>query len=249
VAVSHEAAGRPRFDIILLDADGTIFDYDAAETHALTASLAEYGRPCGPAALLAYRRINGLLWQAHERGEIGLADLRVERMRRFAAAIGADLPAAEFGERYVAQLSGAGFLIEGALELVRQLRVLVGRTGRMALLTNGIEQVQRSRLAASPIRPYIDALLTSQSLGFQKPDPRCFAGAFRRLGLDPEDPIARARAIMLGDSLSSDIKGGLDFGIATCWYNPGGALRTDDIRPDAEIQKLGDFLELVGIPD
>ena len=226
-----------RYSIVLLDADGTLLDYDKAEDYAFTAVCRDLGISASrDNDLSIYRRINAELWHALERGEIDQDTLAVERFQRLLQEIGQEADAKAMAEGYLSHLGEAGFLIPEALELVRDL---ADRT-RLVLITNGLARVQRSRLAASGLERYFTDIIISDEVGVQKPDPAIFERA-----LSPFSGVARAEVLMVGDSLSSDIQGGTNSGIPTCWYNPEGADNPDGPRPTHEIYDLSELRSLI----
>jgi 2-haloacid dehalogenase len=220
----------------LFDADGTLFDFERAEDTALQKALAQFGLPYLENTLPAYQSINQNLWKQMELGQTTPALLQVQRFEQLFAALGLSCAAAPFNEVYLVHLADSSELIAGAEACVRALR----RLGcRMAVLTNGLRAVQRKRLAASPIHDCIDALVISEEVGSAKPDSAYFDAAFAIIGNPP-----RAETLMIGDSLTSDILGGVRYGIDTCWFNPRGLPRPEALPITYEIQRLE---ELIGI--
>ncbi|MBN1642626.1 MAG: YjjG family noncanonical pyrimidine nucleotidase [Anaerolineae bacterium] len=219
-----------RYRWLLWDADGTLFDYDAAEEIALATTFDAYGVGYEIAYSDAYRRINSAIWRAFERGEIAAEALRTERFRRLFQALGVDLDPNSFSARYLAHLGERADLIDGAADVVRRLYGQVG----MALITNGLKDVQRSRLRRSSLAPYLSAVLISEEVGSAKPDRGIFDAAFEAMG-HPD----KYEVLIVGDSLTSDMRGGLAYGIDTCWYNPSGAPRDPPVDVCYEIDDLG----------
>jgi 2-haloacid dehalogenase len=227
-----------KYTWLLFDADGTLFDYDAAEKFALTRTFATYALPYTDDILAVYREINDRMWQAFELGQITQESLKIERFRRLLATVGvgADLEPGEFSLRYLHNLGNCTFLIPHAECVLHELHGKV----HLALVTNGLQKVQRSRLAQSTIGQYLEAILISEELGVAKPHPGIFDAAFAAMG-QPE----RRKVLMVGDSLSSDIKGAWDYGIDTCWYNPHGKPYGAADRFDYEIQDLKQIVDIV----
>jgi len=221
---------------LLFDADGTLFDYDRAEAVALRRTFARFGQPFEPNYAVSYRRINAGLWQAYERGEISQTQLRTERFARLFQTVGLALDANAFSDHYLYHLAEATFLIEGAKEV---LAALHGRVG-LALITNGLADVQRPRFGRSTIGGYLSPWIISEEVGVAKPDPAIFKIAFQAMG----DPL-KEEVLIIGDSLTSDIQGGNNFGIATCWFNPRGKPRPAGIRVNYEIRNLQEIPDLV----
>lgn len=224
------------YEWLLIDADGTLFDYDRAEAEALAGAFAEFN--VNPASHVAetYREINGWIWRAFERGEISQADLRIRRFEKLFAAVGVRLDATDFSRAYLEHLSRGAHLIDGAESVVRALRSKV----RLLLLTNGLADVQRPRLARSAIRGLFDDVVISEEVGVAKPDERIFDICFARMG-HPE----RSSVLMVGDSLTSDIRGGIEYDLATCWFNPKRKPNESGLHPRYEIRTLAELLPIV----
>lgn len=202
----------PRYDIVFLDADNTLLDFDAAEAQALSHIITRLGYP--EEAKARYIEINKALWAAMDRGEITQAALVVERFARLMQEFGGAEDPAALNRDYLDQLGRCSLLLPGALALCQTLR----QGGcRLALATNGVSRVQRARMADSPLRPLLEEMLISEDLGAHKPDVAFFQQAFSALRVDD-----LSRVVMVGDSLSSDIQGGNNAGIDTIWYNPNG---------------------------
>ena len=198
---------------LLFDADGTLFDYDRAETWALTETFAQFDRVFQSAYTQLYRQVNDPLWDQLENGSITQDRLKVLRFELLFDELGFDIDPAAFSAAYTRQLGKATFLIDGAEELISAL----SPDYRLLLITNGLTDVQRPRFGASAIGHYFEEWVISEEVGAAKPDRRIFDIAFERL-----DWPDKRQALMIGDSLSSDMAGGVAYGIDTCWYNPSG---------------------------
>ena len=221
---------------LLFDADGTLFDYDRAEATALQRTFEEMGHGFEPGYATAYRQINGQIWLDFEQGRISQERLRTRRFELLFEAVGAQLPPEVFSVAYLRHLAQATYLIDGAEEVIRALH---GRVGLM-LITNGLHEVQRPRYAASALNGYFAGLVISEEVGAAKPDPLIFDAAFRRMGQPRREEV-----LMVGDSLTTDMQGGSDYGLDTCWYNPGQRPLDPDVPIRYEIQDLRQLLRLV----
>lgn len=225
------------YEWVLLDADGTLFDYDEAERYALEATLQDFELAFDERTIAQYRRINGALWLDFEEGKVKADRLKVLRFERLLAAMEAGVAdPARFSAVYLSHLGECAALIDGAAQVVRTLHA----RARLALITNGLKEVQRSRLAKSQLEPYFEAVIISDEIGVAKPDPEIFDVAFLRMG-EPD----RSDVLIVGDSLTSDMKGGRDYGIDTCWFNPDHAPREPQIETHYEIESLSDLFRIV----
>lgn len=225
----------PKYDILLLDADGTLFDFHRAEREALQKMLTDRGIACDEQVLETYRTINNSLWRQLEDGTITREELLSSRFARLFEALHLDCSSEGCNDAYLDALSQGSYLLPQAEEVCR---TLAGHC-KLCLATNGVNAVQRRRLQDSPIRQYISEIFVSEELGAQKPDPRFYDVLFERLGVQD-----RSRAIMLGDSLNSDMRGALAAGIASCWLNPSGA-ESGGLKVDYEIRQLQEFIPIV----
>jgi 2-haloacid dehalogenase len=227
---------RTRFPWLLFDVDDTLFDFRAAEASALAQAFQGAGIAFDAAWLPVYREVNARTWRALEEGRLSPERLRVERFVALFEQLGLDLDPDAFGDRYLHGLRTQAQLVPGATEVLDA--VLPGR--RLALVTNGLADVQRPRLAASSIVDRIDVVVISEEEGVAKPDPAIFDIALERMGRP-----ARHDVLVIGDSLSSDIAGGLGAGLATAWYNPAGLPLTAGIHPTFEIAGLADLIPIL----
>lgn len=225
-----------RYKWILFDADNTIFDYDAAEFGALRATFEELGRPLTSEHHNTYREVNHQNWLAYERGEITQLVLRTRRFEQFLAAMGIREDPVSVSRRYLFHLGNRTDLVAGAAEVVEGLH---GRV-KMVIITNGLKDVQRSRFGQSKIGRYFEDIVISEEVGVAKPDGRIFDITFEKMGW-PE----KLEVLIVGDSLTSDIRGGLDYGIDTCWFNPGRRPNVLGREVAFEIRRLGEVLEIV----
>ena len=199
---------------LVVDNDDTLMDFHRAERHALTDTLRSHGIPDGQETLALYHHINQALWKALERGETTQAKLKVERFRQLLAALGKEeSAAAALGEDFATALGQYHFLLPGAEDFLRRVSAAMP----VALVTNGISRIQRSRLAASPLTPMLSAVIVSEEAGVAKPDPRMASLALEALGCsDPRE------AVFLGDSLTSDIACARAAGMHSIWLAPAG---------------------------
>jgi len=212
---------------LLLDADDTIFDFGAAEARAISEVIAFAGID-DPRAAEVYSEINKGYWRRLEKGEVTAAQLRVLRFRDFAARYRVSAAPEVLGDAFVSALSRQRDLIPGALEAVARIAARMP----VAIVTNGIAEVQHARFDRSPVMAHVSALVISGEVGFQKPDARIVLRALDLLGARPED------ALLAGDGLQSDIRAAENAGVDACWYNPHKFPRPAGARIKYEIEDI-----------
>ena len=224
---------------ILFDADGTLFDYEKAEASALAQTFEQFGHGFDAAYLGAYQRINEQIWRDYEQGKIAQERLKIRRFELLFEAIAlAPTPdAAAFSTCYLSNLGNCAELLDGAETVINALR---GKL-HLGLITNGLKAVQRARLAQTSIGNAFKAIVISEEIGAAKPDTAIFNAAFALMDHPRKDEV-----LIVGDSLTSDMRGGSEYGIDTCWYNPKGEPRPEDITLTYEIHSLDGVLSIIG---
>ena len=216
---------------VLWDIDGTLLDFKAAERAAIRSCFAIFALgECTDAMLEEYSAINVRWWQALERGERTKPEILVERFKEFFRNHGIDPAAAEpFNREFQIRLGDTIVFPEGAMETVRALR---GRVIQCAV-TNGTKIAQQRKLRRSGLDTLLDRIFISEDLGAEKPSPTFFDRVFEAL---PD--VSRAEALIVGDSLTSDIRGGINAGVRTVWYDPWGREAPAELRIDHRIRSL-----------
>lgn len=222
---------------LLFDADGTLFDYDRAERAALEQALGQIGVSFDSGQLAVYRRINQALWQAVEKGEITPGMVKVRRFELLLEAIQVPYSPRALSAAYLECLANCSELLEDAGAVLGALR----RKYQIAILTNGLKEVQRGRLSRSAVRPHISHIIISEEVGAAKPAKEFFDQAFARLG----HPSKR-EVLMIGDGWASDIQGAVKYGIDACWYNPGRKPRPANCEITREIAALRELNDWLG---
>lgn len=227
---------KKHYPWLWFDADGTLFDYNRAEATALRKAFELLSLQFEPGYLDTYRKINHGLWQALERQEIQPDILRIRRFELLLETLQLKGLPNEMSTTYLEQLGLCTDLMDGAYEVLQTLQ----GTCQFAIITNGLQAVQRSRLERSAIRDFIDELIISEEVGAAKPHSAFFDAAFARTGHPPKDDV-----LIIGDSLTSDMQGGIDYGIDTCWYNPTCETKPGSLAITYEIKHLHQLLELI----
>lgn len=207
-----------KYNTILFDADGTLLDFHRCEREAVAEAFASMGIEANREMLDEYSIINDSLWKMLERGEIEKDRLVYHRFEIFYEKYGFDIDARLTANEYKRTLSKKAYLIDGADALCRSL---YGKA-KMYIVTNGIRSNQESRLKLCGLMKYFDGAFISDIIGFEKPRVEFFDHVAAHV---PD--FDRSRTVIVGDSLSSDIQGGISYGIDTCWYNPHGKCAPD----------------------
>ena len=226
------------YDIVLLDADETVYDFKRAEKTAVSRTLRSFGVDPTDEVTEIYSASNLWCWKALERGDITREELKPLRFQMLFERVGAE--PADYGMvnvLYEDNLSYCGFMLPGALEFVKKLRD--EHDVQIYLATNGLTIPQQGRYRRSGIAPYMDGIYISEQVGASKPDPAYFDYIFADLGVSD-----RSRSIILGDSLTSDMQGGRNAGIATCCYLAGKE-PTHSPLCDYEIKTYEEFFDIL----
>ncbi len=227
-----------KIQVLLWDVDGTLLDFHAAEQAAVRAVFAQFHLgTCTDTMLARYSAVNQAYWARLERGELTRQQVLVGRFAEFFAAEGLPVEiAAACNEAYQLALGDTIVYRDDSLQLVQ---TLCGKV-RQYVVSNGTVAAQTRKLQRSGLGAYMDGIFLSEQVGAEKPNPAFFQKVFSEIG--PIDPSA---VLIIGDSLSSDICGGNQAGIRTCWYNPRHEAASGGYRIDYEISDLHEVWHLL----
>lgn len=227
---------QQNYTTVIFDIDDTLMDFALSEHAALHNTFMDFDIPNGFINMhKSYRAISKVLWNDLEQGNIALRELGVERFRRLFLEHQTDEDPVAFSNTYLSHLGKEAHLMAGALEVLEQLSHC-----RLVIMTNGFGEVQKSRLLYSELASHFEHIVISEEAGYQKPDSGIFDYAFSKIGVE-----AKVKTIIVGDSLTSDIQGGINYGIDTVWFNPKGKKNESDIRPTYEIKDLLEVIDIV----
>lgn len=223
---------------ILWDVDGTLLDFIVAEKAAIKTLFREFNLgQCSDEMIKRYSEINKGYWQRLERGEITKQEVLVGRFKEFFESEGLDSSVAEeFNSLYQLRLGDTIVYHDDSLEIIRSLK---GRL-RQYVVSNGTVEAQSKKLRLSGLGELMDGIFLSEHIGTEKPNIEFFDKVFEEI-----EPADRSSILIVGDSLTSDIQGGNNAGIITCWYNPQGDKAPDKYRIDYEISDLHQIYEII----
>ena len=214
---------------IFFDLDNTLLDFDGGEAHALSRALRQFGVDPTPAVLDRYHAINLSQWELLEEGKLTKDQVLTRRFDLLFAELGVSCDSQAVCDLYESFLAEEHDFIPGALELLEALSPRYS----LHLATNGASAVQRRRLADAGILTYFQNIFISEEVGFHKPSPAFFLACFAAIpGFD------HTSALMVGDSLTSDIRGGRNAGLRTCWFDRLGRPYRPDVLPDYTVAAL-----------
>ena len=199
---------------IFLDIDNTLLDFNMAEAVAVRKVLQQHSLPSDDNAVKTYSDINRMYWERFEKGEIPKSAIFEGRFKTLLETFGMSGDVSALSKDYCENLSEGYFKVNGAMELLEYLKQ---KGYKLYATTNGLSSTQFKRIKNSGIEPYFDAIFVSEQAGHQKPEKEYFEYVINHI---PEKD--KTKMLIVGDSQSSDILGGINSEIDTCWYNPTG---------------------------
>ena len=222
-------------EFLFLDLDDTILDFKKAERIAIAKTIRDFDVEPTEEVLNRYHVINKWHWEQLELGKLTRAEVLENRFAVLFQELGKEVNATACARTYEKNLSIGHYFLPGAQEAVDSLH----KKYRLFLASNGTASVQKGRMTSANLYRFFEKVFVSQEIGYNKPSKAYFDACFAQIpGFDP------AKAVMVGDSLSSDIKGGIHAGIKTVWVNPDHK-NCGDIRPDYEIEALSQLEALL----
>lgn len=225
-----------KYEVILFDADETLFDFTKGQKEALIKTLEFYDIPPSEEIIGLYRTINNATWQRFERNEINWDDLRKIRFTRLFDELGLSHDGLEANHYFLTNLANGGHLLPGAKELCEKL----SKTHTLYIVTNGFSMVQHKRFENSEIKPCFADIFVSEDIGYQKPQREYFDYVFEKI-----PSVDKKNILLVGDSLTSDILGANNAGINSCWFNPNQKENQTNASCTYEINTLTELIEIV----
>lgn len=223
-------------ETVFLDIDNTLLDFHACAQASLVPAFASVGLRFLPDYIPVFHEVNDALWRQIEDGKLTREGLYAVRFHRLFAALGLSGDGDRAETEFRRAIAVSAEPVEGAHALLRYLYPRY----TLCAASNSLHLQQVKRLTRAGMLPYFTHLFTSEMLGVAKPDPAFFEAAFRILGNPPKES-----AILIGDSLTADIRGGAAYGIRTCWYNPRGMTEPLDRKPTYTVKTLAEIQEFL----
>ncbi len=211
------------YNCVLLDFDDTLVSFAQSEKISLTKVYNKYNIPVTEENMEFYHSENEKLWRDFEKGKIKKKDIEKNRFQKVVSRFGlSGVTAEQMNRDYVNYLKNSAILMDGAIEFLEDIEDYA----TIAIVTNGIDSVQQNRLKLSRVIDFADGVFTSEKVGYNKPDKRIFFNALKTLGIENNKKV-----LVVGDNLHSDIKGGINAGLDTCWVNFDNVENTTNINP------------------
>lgn len=226
------------YNILLFDADRTLYDFDASERAAFFKVMPRFGIKPNQEIYLSYKRFNDENWEALERGEFSKERILIRRFEQFLTSLGLKTDSAQrLNDEYLSALASESFVFEQSLPLLTELK---RRNKRIFLITNGVKSVQEGRIALSPLKDFFEKVYISDVLGYEKPSPEFFAAVQADI-----EGFNKNQALVIGDSLTSDVKGANLCGLKCVWFNPNKSPLPSGYRADYIINSLSELYDII----
>ena len=225
-----------KYDILLFDVDNTLLDFDANEKESFKSMILEKGEEYSEELYETYKKMNQKMWEAVERGEVTIDDVLYTRFSKLMKMYGKNVDGVEYENTY------RFYLNQGIQEMpnVNEVLAELKKNYRLYVITNGIRETQESRMKRSGLVKYFEDIFISESIGANKPSSEFFDYVKKNIaGFD------QSKTLIIGDSLTSDIKGGNLYGIDTCWFCKEGTVNNTDIIPTYEIHDLNEIFGII----
>ena len=221
-----------RYNWVLFDADETLFSFNSYL--GLTAMLKRYGIDFTREDYDAFQAVNKLLWVAYQNNEITAEDIQMRRFAKLSKQTGVNQ--IQLNQELMAEMAKVSKPLDGVMEILEALYPEVN----MGIITNGFTELQQQRLQNTQTERFFDIVVVSEQIGVAKPDRKVFDYAFSLM-----DDLDKTKILMVGDTLASDILGGYNSGIDTCWFNHANLVNDTKIQPTYEIKDIRELVKIV----
>lgn len=221
---------------ILFDADNTLYDFNYASKKAFIALCKNLKIDNTEDNYSIYHKHNGNVWHQFELNKMSAEELRWKRFKLFFEELNLSHDPHKANSYYLNAMVENTRMVNHARKIIHLLK----KEYNLSIITNGLKEVQRSRIQKSKLTPIFEEIIVSDEIGFAKPSSAYFDYTHQKIGKPNKNKV-----LVVGDNLNSDIKGGLDFGYHTCWYNHNKITPCDTVKPHFTINKLPELLVLL----
>jgi YjjG family noncanonical pyrimidine nucleotidase len=226
-----------KYKWLLLDADNTFLDFTSASKQSLFTTCIDYNLHCDENIYKTYKIENAKVWESFENNEITALELRSLRFEKFFSAINIDgIDPSEFNALFLQNLVEVSEAFEGAIEFLENLMSQY----TMSVITNGLKEVQRPRISKLKMNHIFESIIVSDEIGVAKPDIKFFEHSYNSIS----NPPPKSEILVIGDNLKSDIQGGINFGVDTCWISHNQPNQSS-IKPTHTIESLFELTEIL----
>lgn len=227
-----------KFDWILFDLDNTILDFGKSSEDAFHKLLSEINPALNAAELYPiYNTINHQIWDDREAGKISHNELKWKRWDLFFKSVGIDFDPHISNDIYFETIKGNATFVEHAEQMLED----VSSKHNTMIVTNGLSEVQWPRIKSAQLEKHFNQIIISDEIGVAKPQ----VDFFNHCDTFIDNSVPKDRILIIGDTLKSDILGGINYGIKTCWYNHFGQPNSTEINPDFEIESIAQFADIL----
>lgn len=226
-----------KYTTLLFDADNTLFDFDAAEASSLRKVCETLGVEMDRQTFNLYHHINKKCWADFEKGTLPQEEIQFTRFSRFLMRLESEADPVAIGNLYLEGLAKSKTLIEGTVEMLDRLKEM---KYELVVITNGLKQVQRSHFEHTGLTHYFSEIIVSDEIGVSKPHKAFFDYTFEKI--NQQD---KSKVLIIGDGLSSDIKGGMKYGVDTLWFNKRGIELPKGFKPTYRMNRLEEIFGIL----
>ena len=222
--------------ILLIDLDNTLIDFNECARHSIINAFEELGFTYTENAFITFIEENVKIWKRLEKGEITKPQLRATRWNIILGKLGIDFDGAVLEEMFEIGVAKGAYAVDGAYDL---LDYLYGKY-KLYIVSNGFRFIQESRLKIGNFEKYFDGVFVSEDIGIPKPAKEFFDYCFENINHPPKDDV-----ILIGDSITADILGGINYGIDTIWFNKNNEPLPESINPSYTVNTLEEIKNIL----
>ena len=223
------------YKYLLIDCDDTILDFGKSERVAIAIIMNKYGVAPTSDTIEEYVKLNEGYWQKFEKGEITKERLLELRFIEFFQKHGINVNGKRINREYLDTLTYNVFIIDGIEDVLKYLK---DKGYKLYIITNGVKKTQVARWNQTNLMQYFDGAFISEDIGYFKPQKEYFEYVVNSIG-----DYDLSKYLVIGDSISSDIMGGINYNIDVAWFNP--KRKKSKIKVDYQFNNLNDYYKFL----